>query len=69
MSPEPLLDRNLHHDVEQEAARVRRLVDEVTLSLHAGGTLGIVGEIGIGSTLRLTDPARGCRRRASSADG
>ncbi len=57
MSPEPLLSlENLStHYVSQQGSRVVRAVDEVTLSLNAGGTLGIVGESGSGkSTLALT---------------
>ena len=57
MPPEPLLSlENLStHYVSQQGSRVVRAVDEVTLSLNAGGTLGIVGESGSGkSTLALT---------------
>ena len=57
MSSEPLLSlENLSaHYVSQQGARVVRAVDDVTLSLNAGGTLGIVGESGSGkSTLALT---------------
>src|SRR6185436_11486922 len=55
--PSPLLSlENLStHYVSQQGTRVVRAVDEVTLSLNAGGTLGIVGESGSGkSTLALT---------------
>ena len=57
MSSEPLLSlENLStHYVSQQGARVVRAVDDVTLSVNAGGTLGIVGESGSGkSTLALT---------------
>jgi oligopeptide/dipeptide ABC transporter ATP-binding protein len=57
MSSEPLLSlENLSaHYVSQHGTRVVRAVDDVTLSLRAGGTLGIVGESGSGkSTLALT---------------
>jgi oligopeptide/dipeptide ABC transporter ATP-binding protein len=57
MSSEPLLSlENLStHYISQQGARVVRAVDDVTLSLNAGGTLGIVGESGSGkSTLALT---------------
>src|SRR5882672_9249264 len=57
MSSQPLLSlENLSaHYVSQQGARVVRAVDDVTLSLDGGGTLGIVGESGSGkSTLALT---------------
>ena len=57
MSSEPLLSlENLSaHYISQQGTRVVRAVDDVTLSLKAGGTLGIVGESGSGkSTLALT---------------
>jgi oligopeptide/dipeptide ABC transporter ATP-binding protein len=57
MLSKPLLSlENLStHYVSQQGARVVRAVDDVTLSLNAGGTLGIVGESGSGkSTLALT---------------
>jgi oligopeptide/dipeptide ABC transporter ATP-binding protein len=55
--PSPLLSlENLStHYVSQQGTRVVRAVDEVTLGLNAGETLGIVGESGSGkSTLALT---------------
>ena len=63
--PSPLLSlENLStHYVSQQGTRVVRAVDEVTLCLNAGETLGIVGESGSGkstlalSILRLLPPA------------
>jgi oligopeptide/dipeptide ABC transporter ATP-binding protein len=57
VSPPPLLElRNLStHYVSSRGTRVVRAVDEVSLTLEAGSTLGIVGESGSGkSTLALT---------------
>ncbi|MEA2847703.1 MAG: hypothetical protein QOG78_2984, partial [Rhodospirillaceae bacterium] len=50
MSSEPLLslEHLSAHYVSQQGARVVPAVDDVTLSLAAGGTLGIVGESGSG---------------------
>ena len=57
MSTQPLLEiANLStHYVSAQGTRVVRAVDEVSLRINVGETLGIVGESGAGkSTLALT---------------
>ena len=57
VTPEPLLslEHLSAHYVSQQGTRVVRAVDDVSLQIFPGGTLGIVGESGSGkSTLALT---------------